>query len=252
MADQSTDAPGMTGSASFDVPMYTIDDPADQAIAAEIEGLDPFADIASAARGRGGFDVATLPGLSALSPALRAEVENELRAVPPSRRAESEPAAIATVLAAHGRDVRVLLGNGEGTNPYHAEQLAIARQHRDLTDRIGKLTAQAGEIVDFTMDASGNPQPVYAMSEAARGRVALEIRELTHHLGLLVNPDGSLGIESQRRLDRAMLEAVEARKAAVAQLEEHREAEKRADQILREERINAKAELLAKHRRTSL
>lgn len=249
----STDnAPGEAASANFTVPDYSITDPADQAIADGIAGLDPYADISSSARGRGGFDVAALPGLSALSPDLRAEVERDLGAMSPARRAEAEPAAIAQVLAKHGRGIRVLLGNGAGTNRWHDENLTIAREHHDLTAEWSKITAQMTEVERYDVGADGNPVAVNRMSASAQVRAAAQLRDIDYRLGLLVKSDGSHGIEARMRLDKAMLEAVEASKSLAAQAEEHREAEKRADQLLREERINHKAELLAKHRRTSL
>lgn len=245
MAPDKGMAPAGEAATNYSPPSYEIS-AADAPHAQAVLGLDPFRDIASSCEIGEGVRFSALPSLDGLSPAMRAEVVEAIR------RGESEPEAIAKTLETNGRNVRALIGNGANSTPYHDELIDIAREVRSASQEFDRITAQMTEIVRHDTGPTGEAIPVYAMSGAAQRHAAARLAELNYKIGLLVTPEGGHGVEAQRRLDRALFDAVEARKAHTAQIEEHEEAQARAKQILREERINAKAEMFAKHKRVTL
>lgn len=250
MSDNLTSADGaeaVSANASFTIPTYDLS-PDDQHIADAITGLDPFAAIKSGARAGDGFAVTALPPLSALSPSLRAEVEQRLQGTPAARHAEAEADAIAAVLAANSRSVRPLLGNGEGSTAYHNELVDLAREYRDGVQEWNRISADMATVARYDTSPDG-PIPIYAMGQAATRAAVSRLAELDHRLGLLMDADGNHGPEATRRLAKALAESVEAKKARTAEIEEMREAEALADKMVRDERIAAKAAGLAKRKR---
>ena len=76
-----------------------------------------------------------------------------------------------------------------------------------------RIAAAMTEVARYDVDELGKPRPVYAMSETAQLHSRHRLAELSYRIGLLVTPEGGHGIEAQRRLDRALVASVEARKA---------------------------------------
>lgn len=248
----TTDTPAVDGGAAFTVPDYRVA-PEDEHHATAILSLDPFKDIASAGSVSGGVRLSSaLPSLEALSPQMRSEVAHELQSLPAARRADGEAQAIAKVLENHGRKVRALIGNGQGSTPYHDTSIEIAGEVRAATREFDRIAASMTEVARYEVDELGKPRPVYAMSDGAQFHARNRLAELSYRIGLLVTPEGNHGVEAQRRLDKALVEAVEARKAVTAQAEELREAEALAEKLNRDERIAALAKGIAKHKRTTL
>ena len=249
MTDQLTPVPAnleVAGAKDFTIPSYDIA-PADQAIANSILARDPLSDLAGSTKA----SAAEVP-YSALSPDLRSEVDKALQGFPASRRGEAEQEAIVRVLSARIVQNRVLTGLGEGATEYDREMVDIAREYRQHSQEWNRVTARMTEVARHDTGPDGKPIPVYVMGPAGQRAAAAQLAEIDYRLSLLVQSDGSHGPEASRRLAKALQGSVEAEKAFAAQVAEMREAEVMAEKMLRDERIEARAKGIAKHRRVAL
>ncbi len=192
---------------------------------------------------------------SILPPDKREAVEKQLAAVPPNLRADREHQLVAEALKESSKELRIKVGVGSGATPLEREQFAVAGDIHRLEKEADAIQDELNEIERWqaVYDEAGKPvidpdtgqqkmEAVLRVSGERRAGMENRWRELVHRLGLLNS------IEGDRRIERALKATIEAEKQRNAQLADRAEAAKRADEILREERIQQQAEALARMR----
>lgn len=194
--------------------------------------------------------------IDALHPDEQAEVRRkmELRPnMPPAERAKLEAQLVAEVARGKLGAVRAMTGLGPDALPYHREAAELAGQVAQLQRQRDALQASIDDIADVRPgrdETTGEviAIPVYRLSEERRQAYANQVAEYDRNIRLLVNPDGSYGIEGQKRMREALaVSAVQLKRAQELRADEA-EAQKRAAEMAREDRINKRAEQLAKMR----
>jgi len=194
-----------------------------------------------------------------LPPEMRQAVEarlSQLGDVTPEQRAAKDVEFTFDAIRSKRMELRVLTGVGSDASPYHREQVAIAREVRDLSKEFDRLSEQLTEVARY--DTSVDPVtgdakavPVYAVSaERAKG-IASQQDDISRRIRLLLNDDGTMGYEAEKRLRQRLHESATQRAALHEQVAGRAEAERRADEIIREERINKQAQSIASMRRNT-
>lgn len=246
MIDQSN-APAriVSDESSFDVPDYGLD-PADNAIAHEIANFDPVNDVRGPVTFDGGWATiipAQVP-LTSLPPRIAEPIKAELASASPERRPALEAKLIAEALYSNSLQLRVSAGPGAGANPYQIESFAQAKERQDLENEAWSLRAELADVARWDNVAdpkTGKQQPVAVERVQGHPRKLKEGR-----LNEIERKLEALKIEGPRRLKKAMQEAVEAHKAKQQQIADEAEARRRAEQIVREDRINDRAAVRAR------
>ncbi|MDC8754847.1 hypothetical protein OIK40_09365 [Erythrobacter sp. sf7] len=247
-----------TGS-DFEPTSYDIA-PEDRELAERLAQFDPLA-VPSPVKltGGGAFNAPERFSVSILPPDKRGGIEAQLARVPADQRAQREHELVLEALKANSVNIRIKAGAGEGASPVERERLLIAREVYDLENEETSIYAQLAEVHRWVpvfdengarvIDPNTGQQKVQAV-EVVQGdrRKAMEARvaDIRRQIELLD------GFEGDRRLQRALKVTVEAEKARQQQLEEGQEARRRADEINRDMRVEAKAQTYAKHRRSAL
>lgn len=228
--------------------------PDDAAIADSIVSADPLS-LPSASKMSDTIKMPELPPLTTLDPRLRAAVEAEMRGVLPHMRESAERRAIQKVLADNARLIRSRAGYDASVGPYWQEVAAITSEYNSLLDEVARIDVAMAEVArwDNEFDAHGKPTPkaVPVLTGTALRHAQIRQRSLIYQASLLANEDGSPGPDASRRLQKALHEDVQLQKAKREEVAILREAEKRAEQIVRNERVEARAQALAKSKRPS-
>lgn len=223
---------------------FTID-PEDQHLADEITNFDPVHDVAGPVRVKGFIRPIDEVPLSALPPHLAEPVRQRLANTPDHMRADEERRLIGDVLLANSLELRIRAGAGEGANEFQREFFSILKDRGDEVIKADAIDKKLEEIAgyDNRVDpATGKSSPVPVMRYQGRERDALE-RQLAFH-----RKNVEL-LEGERRVSRlrpALKRAVEDRKRSDAAEAERAEVKRRAEDTIREERINRQAEAHAK------
>lgn len=194
--------------------------------------------------------------LDALAPSDQAEVRRKLDLLPPlsaQDRVKHESRLVAEVARGKLGAVRAMTGLGPDATQYHREACEIAGQVADLQRKRDVLQAAIDDIADLkrgTDEATGEVVaiPVYRLGEERRQAYANQVAEYDRNIRLLVNPDGSYGIEGQKRMREALAASATQLKRAQELRADEAKAQKRAADKAREDRINKRAEQLAKMR----
>lgn len=209
--------------------------------------MDPVTDVRGAVEGRGG----DMPNITAdaLPPDLRSEVLRQLHALPPEQRKAAEADLVHAAVRSRVLQTRVMTGVHATSLPYHKEQLEIAAQVRQLDEQKAFYQEQLDRVEYETRfdPETGKRVPVAVpvLSEARRKAYAQNIRDIEGQRNQLVRPDGTNGVEAQRRINAAVGESARILQHLDRQREERAEVKRRAEAINRERRINAQAEALA-------
>ena len=223
--------------------------PTDDEIAAEIVNFDPVYDVPSPVEVVGNpLDRVNLPKLEAFSPEVQDRIRAKLANVTPGNRDLFEQEFIREELYQYAAYTRVKAGVGEGANAYQREFYAINAEVNQTSDEITRLTTElarkrtmrdpaTGQVVELD-DPYHSPERIRAMEA-----------ELNNQLARLRALDGP---EKARRLEKAKARAVAQRKEVLQQIADHKEAERRAAEIVRNERIEKAAEAKAKRLRSAL
>lgn len=243
MSDNSTPTPSTSPDA------FGFEDAADQAMAREIASKDPLTDIKGPVTFIG--DSSRLPAalpLTALSEEMRAPILAQLQGVPANLRAKKEAELVTEALKRNSLNLRVTGGGGEGTDPFWRETFEQERRHRDLSTQINALDIK---LVDASFETvydpvTGAPSPKAIDKYQGHDRKLMEA-DRDRLLGELHDLEGRGG---QLRRKEAMKKAVDAQKAIQTQLEEEKLAKVKGEEILRQERIDKRAESYANLRRS--
>jgi hypothetical protein len=187
-----------------------------------------------------------------LSPSVRANVESRLEALPANgRTVAAEQSIIVQELEAYDRAVKVWGGPGPNANAYQLELHLVENEFWDAQRKFADLSNQLQTVTEVrvTFDpTTGEEKEVQTLllNGDARSAAEYQVEELKRQMRLL-GPDG---YEREKRLKRAKFEAVQDAKRIQEELEIDREAERRAAEIVRNERIDEKARAHAKFKRT--
>lgn len=256
--NQGSSTVPMDGNPIPDQPSWDIA-PEDQKIADEIAGFHPVQDVPSPIVFEGGKDTPITPGLPALPPEVRLEIQNKLSDASPARRDDLKQELIAKYLEQQGLNTRILCGPGSGSNPYQKEMMLQSRQmdhyQRESLRLHEELAAVSSWVPEFDEagervydEETGQQKLKPIMAVQGEQRKGLENQLLWIERGI----DDLNGFGGQRRRKRALFEAVQAHKSQQAQIEEAREARELGAAMAREARIKAAAESFAKGQKSAL
>lgn len=222
----------------------------DQPTAAEMEAFnhfDPVAEIPSPVEIVGDVRLGAEPTLNSFSP------EQQTAIMERAGNDRSEPsvkAAIHSFLLDKRRELLIRGGAGQGATQTQRTMLEHANQVRQLDAEIGRIDADLSDVLRYETQIDGNGQPVPVPVYAKQGdaRTALEARktELARQMALIAGVEGDRQLREANRAD-----ALAAREARERVAEFH-EAERRAKQIAKEDRINKMAEAKAKFLKDNL
>lgn len=245
----------MTDDTPTPAPEYTGEDHGfgeDNAIADQIKSMDWYADNPSAHNtSRMGWSKWELPtSVESLSPEMAAPINKRLAGLTPEQRAEREPALVREALVEASKDARILTGLGDGATPFAKAQVSLAYREQELARRIADWQSQLEEVTGnkaVTDPTTGQQtmQPVYRLTGEGRHKATLQVQELTRQLAVLKGPEGD------RELEEALRESVEQVKGRRDQRAKLDEIERRTQEQMREDEINAAVAVQVKHRRGS-
>jgi hypothetical protein len=241
-----------SGESNFTIPDYGLD-PADSALAREIEGFDLVGDTSgpvSLERGSN-FKLPDAVSVNTLPPHLADPIKAELARVSPERRAALEQTLVAQALTENSMKLRIKMGPGANSNAYQREVFQQANEQNSLADEALQIETELAKVTrweNFTDPVTGKvtPKAIESVSGDRRARMQQRLREIDYHLQQLQ------GREGKARLAKALKEAVDQKKAMQQQLAEDAEARALADKMLREERVADRAKAYAKNRRNTL
>lgn len=254
----ASDGLAISASGDFKYDDYTID-PADQGLADEIVA---------------NFDAARVPGpvklygdpikidrvrATALPPHLRDPIQAAMSAAAPDRRDAIEQQMVTEALQGVAIDVRKRSGLGSDATPYERERFAVAHDIDKLEAEELAIRSELAAVDHWKpeFDDRGHPvidpatgqQRVKAYDKVqgdARAAKEGRLREIENALKSIEL------IEGPRRVAKALKDTIAANKRITEAFAENAEAEKMAQDILRDERIKQRAEGLAKSRRSAL
>ena len=227
-----------------------------QQYADQVLQMDPFDDVPSAVKDTAGRRPMNLKA-SGLPDDMRLEVQAKLHALPRELRDGAESQLVAEAIRGKRVEIRVKTGLGEDALPFHREQITIARQVRDLVQRRGWFESELSRVRSYgtqTDPETGEVSPVEekAINGPRRDGYQNQIDDIDRQIRLLMNPDGTPGIEAKRRVREALAESAAMLHQIAQQKAEAAEVKRRAVEINRENRINARAQSLARMQRNEI
>ena len=180
------------------------------------------------------------PSVEGLAPADQKAVR-ELAG--PNATGEQLQSALMGFLQNKRIEARIIAGAGPDATEPEREALEQLGQMRELVREHGKLQAELGEVVRYenSKDADGNPIaiPVYRYQGEAHAR-------RTHRMAEIVNAITDLeGDRGKKAMEEAVRREAEKRRQLRTQVEEAAEVDRRAEAMVREERVNARAAIRA-------
>lgn len=216
---------------------------------AEIENYDPARAMGSAATPRAvGNDnrAAALFQLSALHPDDRAAVAQRLHGITdPERRAAAEAREVEAILRRDAVSANIRRGHPNG-NAYDREVAAITVEVQELEREAANIRGQLEEIARYETGPRGQALPVYRYSGLRRSEMEARLQSIAGNILELE------GVGGKHRLDRAMKQELAARRTAHEERRILQMAEKRAAQIVADERIEALAQAKARNMKSNL
>ena len=188
---------------------------------------------------------AMAPALSMLAPEDRGNIPQRLAAIAdPERRAAVEAQLVGAVMQTKANAANIRRGHPNGS--LHDQAVA------EVTNRVWDLESEAGRIgeeldavaryetVIDPVTGQPSPKPIYAVSGTARARLEARQQQIAGNILTLEGPEG------QAALNRAADAELAIRQARHEDARVLFEAERRARQIVSEERIEALAQAKAK------
>lgn len=233
-------------------------DPADQAIADEIANSFDPANTPGPVEVIGALPKITRISASALPPEHRDPILAAMANAPQERREAIEDRMVAEALNKVRIGLRMEAGLGKDANAYERERFNIARDFERLDKEEMAIQTELAAVDHWrpefddrgypVIDPATGQQRVKAydklQGEARRGRET-RLREIINAKKALET------VEGPRRAAKALREAVAERKRLLARTEIQAAAEKRAEEILREEEVEELARAFAKRKRPS-
>lgn len=248
-----------TTAAAASVPQGAEGIPVDhQPYVQQIIKMDPYDDVPGPVTITGNPRPLGKMKASGLSEEMRAPILAKLHSVPDAQREEVEDRLVKEAIRAKRAEIRVRTGLGEGALPYHREQVELARQVQDLVSKRTWFTDELAKVSGYetrTDPATGQPVPqeVLAIQDPRRrAGYAERITDIDRQLRLLMNPDGSPGIEAEKRLTKAMADSAALLHRRDRLRIEKAEAEKLAVEMNRKARIEKQARSIASMRKDNI
>jgi len=238
-----------TRGSDFQVTSYDIA-PEDQQLANEIASFDPVYDTKGPTTLNGSVKLPTSIKATGLPPHLREPIMAELANVPEHRRDAEEQRLVNEALYQNSLGVRIVCGPGQDANVYQREKFALTFEIEEAEReavRLGNELAEVERWDNVTDAATGQSKPVAVEKLQGQRRSAVEAQRQN----ILRRLEALQGIEGERRLQKALHQAVQDRKGLTDQLDRDKEARAMAEKMLREEQIAERAALYAKHMRTT-
>lgn len=217
---------------------------------ADIQAYDPERAIGNAPTSRAMTSndnrAAAFFQLSALGPEDRAEVNKRLQGITdPERRAAAEAREVEAVIRRYAVSANISRGHPNGS-AYDREVASISVDVQTLEREGDRIRADLGDVARYEKGPNGQSVPVYRYSGARREGLGDRLLQITRNILELEGPGG------KHRLDRAMSQELATRRQAHEDLRIMRLAEKRAAEIVTEERIEELARAKAKGLRNNL
>jgi ATP-dependent Lon protease len=181
--------------------------------------------------------------IEALSPAMRKSIQSKLDGTPVSMLAQRTKQLIREELEANSFDQKLKAGIASDANAYQREMFDMSRELHQYNRQIGQAQERLNEVASYDPETG---QPVHRVTGEQRRQLDAELKRLQYAQANLI------GMEGDTRLAKAKAQAVADIRASAQQIEEHREADRRADQMVREARINRMAEAKARMRTPTL
>lgn len=229
-----------------------------QPFAAQVLKMDPLKDAPGNVHDTGGFRPIALKA-SALPDDMRGAVQRKLDQLPDisaDERAKHESRLVQEAVQAKRGHLRGLTGVGPNALPFHREQANIAMQVQDLYRKRDGFQEAIDKVVDVKKGqdpVTGEliAEPIMWLSATTRRNYENNIADIDRQIRLLVSPDGSFGIEGKKRMEKALRESAAILHQRSLEQANEQAAQKRADEMLREESIEKRAEVIAKMKRGS-
>ena len=195
---------------------------------------------------------------SALPPEQQSKITRALDSIPnlsAEERAKREHDLVSQAAAAKLGATRGLIGVHRDALPVHKEQAQIAMDVHALYQKRAVLQAQVDKVVDVRKvedPATGelSAEPVYWLSDHTRAKRQEAIDGLDRDIRLLVMDDGTPGVIGARRIAAAELESAKILLQRATQQRQEAEAQKLADQMVSNERVQKRAEQIAALKRS--
>lgn len=237
-----------TAGSDFELPSYDLTEEEAEAVEG-IEVFDPVDDLPSPVEWIGG-DIKLPERLTvAMLPTHLAEpVKAQLAGMTPDEREKNETGLVIAAMRRNSYELRVRGGIPASAEPYQRELLAISKEVYELEKRAAAIQYDLADFIGTRVvedpDTGERRQEIINKVEGER-RKALEdeLREIEYRIAILN------GIEGERRLAKAKKETAQLRLNRQRQLAEETEVQALAEQMVRDERIKAKAEARAKRLR---
>lgn len=243
--------PDTTGSSDTfaKMPSYDIA-PEDRELAESITKFDPHS-VPSPIEVEGEFRAPERMTARALPDAMRHAVEQQLVGIPAGAAREQREHDL-TMEALRGNSLGIRVRLGAGTNQYQRETFALQRDIEKLEADANGIMNQLNAVVRLDVvgvnPATGEQLTNTVYRVEGDNRRGLELR----HAELMRNLAALEGIEGDRRLKRALHEAVESEKTARAQLSRMSKAKAMAADMLEQEEVTKLATAFAANRRHRL
>lgn len=245
-----------TAGSDFDLPSYDLT-PEEADAVAGIDDFDPVDDLPSPVEWIGGdIKVPDRLTVSILEPRFADPIKAQLAAMSPAEREKMEPGLVIAAMRQAAYENRIKGGISPSADPYQREVLTIAKEVYALDQEAFRIQTALADVALWrpVFDEEGNKvldpatgqqkvEAVEAVQGDRRRQMENRLREIEHAIAL------KNGIERERRLAKAKKETAQLRLARERQLSEEAEVQALAEQMVREERIKAKAEARAKRLR---
>jgi hypothetical protein len=218
---------------------------------ADIEAYDPARAMGTTAKrsavASGDDRAAKLFQLSALHPDDRAEVAKRLQGITdPERRAAAEAREVEAVIRRYAISANIRRGHPNG-NAYDREVAAINVEILQLEEQeAARIREELDEVARYETGPKGQALPIYRLSGLRRSEAEARLRTIAANILELE------GIGGKHRLDRAMAEELAARRKAHEEARILSMANKRAAEIVADERVEALAQAKARTMRSGL
>ncbi len=186
------------------------------------------------------------PSIEALNPEHRKVVQDRAGAGADAAKVQS---TLISFLQEQRGQARILAGAGAGATEVEQEALSQLKQVNDLSREFDRITNELSDVAryDRGRDADGNPiaVPVLRYEGRARDNRQYRMAEIVQAIDRIQGEEGSKALE-----EAAKREALQ-RKALRGQVEDAAEIQRRAETMVREERISARATTRARMLRNS-
>ena len=176
------------------------------------------------------------PSVDALSPDDRKVVYDRAGAGADEAKLQS---TLISFLQAKRGEARILAGAGPDATEVEQEALSQLKQVNDLSREFDRISKELSDVARFdnSFDADGNPMavPVLRYEGQARDNRQHRLAEIIQAINRIEGSEGAKALE-----EAAKREALQ-RRAIRSQKEDAVEIQRRAETMVREERINARA-----------